>query len=763
MNSLFIKKILNNHRNNTKIKKENFIIWLIGAVILSFLFILSSTYYLNYVKETIRQDSKSNLAELGKHITESLNNEICTTNEILGSLAIEIIRNEFPFDQELTNFLFEQSQYWNFDDLSVIDINGINHHADGSVDMPANRQLLSYALETGTTMYDFQIVDDEDCVIFYMPLPLQDKKESRYMAISGTYAVHNWSMLMNIDIFDGHAITQILTKDGVVITKNLNSNTKKYYNFLKYLKDAEFENNTSIETIHQSMQQGKSIHISYKLDKIEYYFNCEPIGFNDWYFVFTVPAYIVNNAGDNMAHSVLIISACLTLIFMLFLFSFRVYQIRANRKLWNTAYKDYVTGGANKNKFEIDAETLLEKRDRNYILVYANIQQFKLINQRFGKLEADYILHKIYKAIEKLTNSHECCGRLFADNFVMLLEEDKSGEVQKRLADFSTEQSHQNTSTGIACPIRFSFGLCNIENEDIELTQIIDRANLAMKSIRPSGEMNFAIYDSSMLERAARERELTEHLLKKDIKKEFFICLQPKVDLITGQVVGAEALARWNSPDFGVISPGEFIPIAEKAGIICDIDWNAFEYVCQTISKWIEKGCQLIPISFNLSKAQLALPNFLDFYRNTIAKYNIPCQYLDFEFTESLLYENSGALQKAVDEIHKMGCLCSVDDFGFGYSSLGLLGQFEADTLKLDRTFFLDNAKFDSRNNQIVRSVIQMANSLGMSTVAEGIEDFEHVEMLREFGCNSVQGYIFAKPMPVNQFEDFVKEQKKKR
>lgn len=736
-----------------RLKAEK-LVWIAGAFVLSFCFLTLSSFYLNYVKETIREDAKSNLSELGSHISQSLYSEISRTGEVLNSLALEVARVNMDSEEARLLFLTEQSAFWNFYDLAVIDTDGISHHQDGSKDTPANRNLLADALKTESITFDFLIAGGEDCVIFYVPLPRSAQERTGYLAISGTYAVRNWDLLMNVDIFQGEAVTQLITKDGVIITRGRSVETQSYYNLLDYLKDAEFESGFTLEQVHQSLRSQDSLYLSYHLDNTEYYLSCTPVGFYGWNLAFTVPASIVNSAGEQMARSVLLISAGLTLIFLLLILLFRISQTRAQKRIRTAAYVDDVTGGANRHKFMLDAPVLLGRNDAGYMLVYTNIDQFKLLNQRFGTSEADHILRTLHKALMQMLRENECCARLSADHFVLLLQQDG---IETRLTELAGEQAVQTTRAGGICHIRLTFGLCPVEAGSRMLTELIDRANLAMK-MSPVTESGIVIYNADMMERAAREKALTEKMLQKSFQNELTVYLQPKVDLSTGLVVGAEALARWTSPEYGPVSPAEFIPLAEKAGMICQIDWYAFEYVCRILSKWRREGQQLLPISFNLSKAQLAVPDFLTQYREIIRRYDTPCQYLDFEFTESVLYENSGALQTAVKEIHAMGAFCSMDDFGFGYSSLGLLGQFEADTLKLDRSFFLEEARPDSRSSRIVQSIIRLADSLGMQTVAEGIADEMHVEMLRRFGCNSIQGFYYSRPLPLELFENYVSE-----
>lgn len=731
-------------------------VWVFCALVLCLCFLALSGVYINFVRGTISRDAKGNLKELGDHIAQGLYNEISGTSEVLGSLALEVAQRDMDTEAERLEFLSEQSKFWNFSDLAIVDEDGINYHQDGRKDTPMNRKLLADALNSGNMTFDFLIAGGEDCIIFYVPLPEDARASTGFLAISGTYAVDNWDLLMDINIFGGKAVTQIISKNGVVITRGRGSGEQSYYNVLNYLNGANLESGITLEKAWQALQAGESLQFSYVLDGTEYYLSCSPIGFNGWSLVYTVPTSIVNSAGNQMALSVLIISAVLTLVFLLVLVGFRVSQSHAQKQVWDVAYVDDVTGGANRHKFMLDVPALLARNSTGYVIAYTNIDQFKLLNQRYGTAEADHILRTFHKALLQMITELECCARLTADHFVLLM---RAEGIEERLKSLVQDQAMQTTRAGGICYIRLTFGLCPVESNADKLTEVIDRANLAIK-MSPMAENGIAVYNNSMMERAAREKALTEHMLQTSFEEEFTIYLQPKIDLDTGLVVGAEALARWVSPEFGFVSPGEFIPLAEKAGIVCQIDWRAFKLVCRTLSRWQKERRELIPISFNLSKAQLTIPNFLNKYREIIQCYEIPCRYLDFEFTESLLYENSGALQAAVNEIHAMGAWCSMDDFGFGYSSLGLLGQFEADTLKLDRSFFMEDAEPDSRNNRIVRSVIQIAESLGMNTVAEGVEDRQHVEMLRQFGCGSIQGYYYSRPLPIQEFEKFAAERR---
>ena len=223
---------------------------------------------------------------------------------------------------------------------------------------------------------------------------------------------------------------------------------------------------------------------------------------------------------------------------------------------------------------------------------------------------------------------------------------------------------------------------------------------------------------------------------------EFIVYLQPKINLEKIEIVGAEALVRWNSQD-GLISPGEFIPFFEKNGFIVKLDLYVFDCVCRLLQDWENRGIAPIPISVNLSRNHLLDPQFLKKYEAIQKTYGIASHLLEFELTETVVFENLELLKNVIAQIHAAGFQCSMDDFGSGYSSLNVLKEIPVDILKLDGAFF--DKEGDPRGNDVVETAIELARKLGMKTVAEGVETFTQVEFLRNADCDMVQGYILPK------------------
>ena len=224
-------------------------------------------------------------------------------------------------------------------------------------------------------------------------------------------------------------------------------------------------------------------------------------------------------------------------------------------------------------------------------------------------------------------------------------------------------------------------------------------------------------------------------------------------------MIGSEALVRWDSPTDGMILPNDFIPLFEKNDFIIKLDLYVFEKVCQTLKEWIDSGKEALPISVNLSRNHLRYNNFLKEYKYIQERYDIPSHLIEIELTETVVFENLELLKNVIDEIHEFGYLCSMDDFGSGYSSLNVLKEIPVDILKLDKVFF--EYEDDKKAEYIIESVIDLANHLGMETIAEGVETIPQVELLKALKCDIVQGYVFSKPLPISSFEELLENNPK--
>jgi EAL domain-containing protein (putative c-di-GMP-specific phosphodiesterase class I) len=273
----------------------------------------------------------------------------------------------------------------------------------------------------------------------------------------------------------------------------------------------------------------------------------------------------------------------------------------------------------------------------------------------------------------------------------------------------------------------------------------------ALYRAKELGKNNVQLFNKS-LNMESYKRFILENDLRKAIKRnEFILHFQPRVDTVTGTMVGAEALIRWNHPKWGLVSPGEFIPLAEETGFINEMsDW-VIQEVCEQLEEWKEKEFQLVPISINLSAKTLMKADLVQKIKKSLAACSIPPCFMEIEITEDSLIKNEGSALRAIQLLRDFGIAISIDDFGTGYSSIGYLKKFKVDYIKIDRTFIKDIHE-NIEDSTIVQSIILLAKGFSLKIVAEGVETQQQLEVLKKLKCHIIQGYLFSKPLPAHQF-----------
>lgn len=515
------------------------------------------------------------------------------------------------------------------------------------------------------------------------------------------------------------------------------------------------------QQVLSNMAQGKAGHLEksiYQENRIVAY---APLNLNDWYVFYVVPESQVNAGSKRIQAYSTVVIVLAGMIMVFFVLLIRHSNRKSHRELERLAFEDPVTGHGNYRKFLMDAQELIKNNgNRNYAIWYGDIANFKYINALFGRKTGDQLLRYWTEFSTKNMSGDEAFARMNADIFVSLRVCETEQEILNRC--------HRGAEAFAAFPETAARGYrveqhCGVyipspEDGELSVEEMVDRANVAQKSIKGTTK-SFALYSNEMREQKLWETRAETQMEAALIKEEFTLYLQPKIDIQTHSIMGAEALARWISPSEGVISPAKFIPLFEKNGFIVKLDRYLFERACRHYKKAIlEEGRNPLIFSVNVSRIGLLQPDFLEYYIAIKAEYEIPDGKIELEFTESLIFENNELFQTIITELHQHGFLCSLDDFGAGYSSLNILKSLPVDVLKLDGLFFRYDEDSSERAFALIRHVIAMAGAMGMKTVAEGIETEEQVTQLRKLGCNAVQGYVFAKPMPLEAFRQFIQE-----
>lgn len=389
-----------------------------------------------------------------------------------------------------------------------------------------------------------------------------------------------------------------------------------------------------------------------------------------------------------------------------------------------------------------------------YATVFMNVRKFKYINAKVGFENGNKVLHQIVAKFRGLLREDELFAHIGGDNFTALLRQDILLETVKALNSMVCHVSHEGRDHAIE--ISFKMGIYCIEKGNDEITEMLERANIAYSFSRQSAKEHI-VYCTAEKRREYEMNKLLESALYPAMENgEFLVYFQPKVDLASCRITGAEALSRWMW-DGSLMPPDTFIPIFERNGMIIDIDFYVFEYVCRTLRTWMDSGIDPVTISVNFSKITLETQDFVKHLQNIAARHHVPVKYLDVEFTETCCMENKKKFKDILTELKEAGFCTSLDDFGKGYSSLNMLKNLDFDVLKLDRGFLSSGTSAKERDWIILRSTISMAKSLHMQVIAEGVENPEQIAMLRNLGCTKAQGYYFDMPLPEAEFLERLK------
>lgn len=417
------------------------------------------------------------------------------------------------------------------------------------------------------------------------------------------------------------------------------------------------------------------------------------------------------------------------------------------------ANHDYLTGLPNRRMFDQKLKKLTldykTKEDR-FALFYLDIDRFKFVNDTLGHEIGDILLKEISKRLTSIARE-STIFRLGGDEFAIILTNIHEfdylafGQELIRVIEkpFRIEGYDINVSTSI--------GVSIYPDDGKTLKELKMNSDVALYRAKDLGKNNVQLFTKGLNSESYRLFHLENDMRNAIRNNEFSLYYQPKVDTFSGEMVGAEALIRWNHPKRGLVSPAQFIPLAEETGLINEIsDW-VIHTVCRQLNEWVEKGYNLVPISINLSAKTLMKADLVKTIKKYLSKYSIPSNLIEIEITEDSLIKNEGLGLSTIEQLRDMGNTIALDDFGTGFSSIGYLKRFKVDYLKIDRSFIKDIHKSDE-DLTIVKSIILLANEFELKVVAEGVEEEEQRELLKKLNCHYIQGFLFSKPQPTEEF-----------
>ncbi|WP_198851444.1 bifunctional diguanylate cyclase/phosphodiesterase [Alicyclobacillus sp. SO9] len=434
---------------------------------------------------------------------------------------------------------------------------------------------------------------------------------------------------------------------------------------------------------------------------------------------------------------------------------------QSQQLIWNMAYRDQLTNLYNRRAFVEQLQEALQSNgltesaspSEELALFFLDIDRFKVVNDTFGHAAGDELLSQVADRLRELTPSSAFVARLGGDEFTILLRQPRDGMEQLSRDIITGLNTKPFCVHGQEILVTASLGATQFSFSDEIDADLLRQADVAMYEAKRQGGNNVSWYKSqNTIELPMRRLKLEGSMYRALHRGEFSLVYQPKVNTRTGSIAGLEVLLRWTSPEFGEVSPDEFIPIAEENGLIVPLGHWVIRSVCTQLEEWNTKGISVVPVAVNLSPRQFRSEDFFSVVRETLNNCHLQGTVLEFEITERSLMDNTRSTSTRMRQLRNLGVSFSIDDFGVGYSSLAYLKRFPIDVLKIDQSFVKD-LDTDATNRQIVMAMIQLAHNLGLQVIAEGVEYESQRVFFQSHHCDMIQGYLISQPKTPQEIE----------
>ncbi len=548
---------------------------------------------------------------------------------------------------------------------------------------------------------------------------------------------------------NGYGYVHMIGKEGKFLIRSKNKVVNRR---VESIFDGNYITEAEKEKIREAIDNDESVFSKFRYQGTAYQIYLNPIGLNGWY-LFCVDTMQGVNAPIyqmiNVTRAIFIGVLCLS-VFLL-IYGYRM--LRKNHKqLIELAYYDSLTGAYNTVRFMQEMKDALSGPEK-YSVCVLNIHQFKFINEIFGRAQGDKLLCHISQVLKESVNLGEYFCRDTGDFFWMILkgqDEEMIGRrlyaIMEKISRFSLSQ-HHNYQIMLYCGVA-------VRRDDSSAEMMMTHAMFALQTAKGTDRNNVWFYDVELHKQETLQNYIESHMHQALKDKEFRMFLQPKMDMRTGKLGGAEALVRWIPKDGTIIYPNQFIPLFESNGFCSSLDMYMVENVCRKIREWIDAGITPVPISVNQSKILFYEEDYVENLCAVLERYRIPGDLITLEILEGLAAGNIDELNEKIDQLKEKGFRISMDDFGSGYSSFNILGKLHIDELKMDRVFLSAiTGKEDERQKIIMAQVVDLAKKLRISTVAEGVETKENETLIRTLGCGYGQGYYYSRPIDEDEFD----------
>lgn len=720
---------------------------IISAIIASCTILLATLFFINDVKSLLWQKSVTDIMEITQQGSRSLDTYIEKDFENLKLFSGElehvestdeesIEKNIKLFDTDTTDFyctnLKTGKTYSSIPD--AVDLSEEERQKNLNIE---GRGLAEPVIDpnTGVKMIHvyqrFQMRDGVEAIAV---------KARTIMSIADSFS---------LSFYQNQGFSYIVDMDGNVLIRSTHQNSNRTFQNLFDIIEMDGNDKIQIDSFKNDLNQKVSGVAKFQYQKDDYVYCYVPLkSQHGWYVISIIPNSVIMQQAENIIFRAIALCVLILFLFVLFGYFYRLNNQQHQKEIEKLAFYDDLTGLYRYEKFLLDGNKKLAE-GKQYAICYIDIIGFKLLNDVEGYVYGDRVLNYIADVIRDIDSKDAISCRVAGDDFLLMCQYQSRKQMMKLCQDIVAKASIGLDKNR---PLKISIGIClkeDIVMHNITMNAMVDRARMAQKTIRENASKPFVFYNKEMHNLMLRDMEMERIMKQALVDGEFIYLIQPKYAVDGSRILGGEALVRW-CHEGRYISPGEFIPLFERNGFIRSLDEYVFVKVCEDMQKRIQENLPVVPVSVNVSRVHLFWENFVDTYISIKEQYQIPDGLIELELTENILLHNTKDTFAVMERLKQHGFICSIDDFGSGYSSLNMLKSLPVDVIKLDRVFFDENKNV--KNVVILKSMISMAKQLSMKVVAEGIETEEQLALLDGTGCDMIQGYIYAKPLDVTEF-----------
>lgn len=733
------------NRKQTRLLVATLIVIPIGILVL-----FTVLFFTNKMEEEMHTQLVQNLKDVAHQNEIALKNQIHSNELLLKGLASELVSDT---DQAETVMQYQRFvEEYGLKRLGFCQTDGMTVSTDGATTNLSRRDFFKRGMQGKSSVSGVlqDAMSDEHGNVTVMSIPMKDEAGQVQGVACMTYDSDAFNDSLQMRSFDGEGCSFAVNENGSIMVSPCNDKLELAANFSNMLA-ANPKNSDSVKEMWQKLRAGNKASGILYLNEADYYYAI-PVPLMDgdvtWYMFTVVPKNYFDQRLDTVRETLYRMDAIVIVCILAGVFLTVGIFRKQRREAMRLAYTDSLTGGANFAKFCFVMGAL---RNRQGYLISLDIQNFSNINIAAGRAAGDAMIMDTWKVLQDAAKSNETAARVQEDHFILFLAEKNKEKLLDRV-DRITKQIHALAKNMQVPGVYPKYGIYELkENESVEDGYM--KAQTACNYLKSDRTKCYMFYDEINHDEMLEEQSMEERFDEALAAREFEVWYQPKYSADGAEIVGSEALVRWRNKDGSMVSPGRFIPLFEKNGMIARLDEYMFRSVCRQQSLWKRQGYHILPVSVNLSRASLYYSDLVEKYGNILKEYQLEPEYVQIEVTETAM-EGKNDILDVLGKFRNMGVRILMDDFGTGYSSLAVLSMKCFDTLKLDKSL-IDHIG-EENGETLLYHVICMGQQMGLHITAEGVENDKQLVYLKKLHCDDIQGFLFARPMPAGEYESLL-------